>query len=135
MTEEAAVAELQAAVEEVYVDPLLRRWIVELVRATRTLEFVELGASVRGSLALERAARALAADRTAATTRSPTTSSGSSRRSSRTGSCSTPEFLAEEEPTPEEVARRVWEGCLAAAPRPAPAEWEQARAAARPAAR
>ena len=50
VTEEAAVAELQAAVEEVYVDPLLRRWIVELVRATRTLEFVELGASVRGSL-------------------------------------------------------------------------------------
>ena len=36
------------------------RWIVELVRATRELELVELGASVRGSLALERAARARA---------------------------------------------------------------------------
>ncbi len=46
-----------AAVEEVYVDPLLKRWAVELVRATRGLEIVEVGASVRGSLALERVAR------------------------------------------------------------------------------
>ena len=37
-----------------------QRWIVELVRATRELEFVALGASVRGSLALERATRAWA---------------------------------------------------------------------------
>jgi MoxR-like ATPase len=48
------------AVENVYVDPLLKRWIVELVRATRELDWLELGASVRGSLALERVARALA---------------------------------------------------------------------------
>jgi MoxR-like ATPase len=47
------------AVENVYVDPLLKRWIVELVRATRELDWLELGASVRGSLALERMARAL----------------------------------------------------------------------------
>jgi MoxR-like ATPase len=45
---------------QVYVDKLLRRWIVELVRATRTLDEVAVGASVRGSLALERAARAWA---------------------------------------------------------------------------
>jgi MoxR-like ATPase len=51
---------LFAAVEEVYVDPLLKRWIVDLVRATRSLDLVEVGASVRGSLALERAARAWA---------------------------------------------------------------------------
>jgi MoxR-like ATPase len=51
---------LTAAVEDVYVDPLLKRWIVDLVRATRTLDIVEVGASVRGSLALERAARAWA---------------------------------------------------------------------------
>ena len=51
---------LSAAVEDVYVDPLLKRWIVDLVRATRTLDIVEVGASVRGSLALERAARAWA---------------------------------------------------------------------------
>ena len=49
-----------SAVEEVYVDPLLKRWAVELVRATRGLETVEVGASVRGSLALERVARAWA---------------------------------------------------------------------------
>jgi MoxR-like ATPase len=51
---------LFAAVEDVYVDPLLKRWIVDLVRATRSLDIVDVGASVRGSLALERAARAWA---------------------------------------------------------------------------
>jgi MoxR-like ATPase len=51
---------LRRAVEYVYVDGLLHHWIVGLVGATRTLEIVELGASVRGSLALERAARAWA---------------------------------------------------------------------------
>ena len=54
------LAELVAAVEEVYVDPLLKRWAVELVRATRELEQVEVGASVRASLSLERAVRAWA---------------------------------------------------------------------------
>ena len=49
-----------AAVEDVYVDELLGSWIVELVRATRDVEGVEVGASVRGSLALERTARAWA---------------------------------------------------------------------------
>jgi MoxR-like ATPase len=52
--------QLFTAVEDVYVDPLLKRWIVELVRATRELDLVLVGASVRGSLALERAARAWA---------------------------------------------------------------------------
>jgi MoxR-like ATPase len=51
---------LRVAVQHVYVDDVLRRWIVDLVRATRTLEDVSMGASVRGSLALERAARAWA---------------------------------------------------------------------------
>jgi MoxR-like ATPase len=51
---------LQAAVDDVYVDPLIERWLVDLVRATRQLEQVTIGASVRGSLALERAARAWA---------------------------------------------------------------------------
>ena len=51
---------LFAAVEDVYVDPLLKRWIVDLVRATRELDLVQVGASVRGSLALERAVRAWA---------------------------------------------------------------------------
>jgi len=51
---------LQRAVEDVYVDDLLLRWTVELVRATRTAEGVAIGASVRGSLTLERTARAWA---------------------------------------------------------------------------
>jgi MoxR-like ATPase len=51
---------LQRAVEDVYVDDLLLRWTVELVRATRSAEGVAIGASVRGSLTLERTARAWA---------------------------------------------------------------------------
>jgi MoxR-like ATPase len=56
----AEVKHLQHAVGDVYVDPLVGRWIVELVRATRELSTVAIGASVRGSLALERAVRAWA---------------------------------------------------------------------------
>jgi MoxR-like ATPase len=51
---------MREAVTAVYVDVMLQRWIVDLVRATRELEEVAVGASVRGSLALERAARAWA---------------------------------------------------------------------------
>ena len=51
---------LHRSTELVYMDELLQRWIIDLVRATRELETVAIGASVRGSLALERAARAWA---------------------------------------------------------------------------
>ncbi|HEU0303957.1 MAG TPA: AAA family ATPase [Gaiellaceae bacterium] len=51
---------VRLAVARVYIDPVLRRWIARLVRATRELEGVAVGASVRGSLALERVARAWA---------------------------------------------------------------------------
>jgi MoxR-like ATPase len=54
------VSLLQRATREVYVDPLVEQWLVELVRATRSLDTVAIGASVRGSLALERAVRAWA---------------------------------------------------------------------------
>ena len=54
------VRTLQRAVEDVYTDELLLRWTVELVRATRRVEGVAVGASVRGSLTLERTARAWA---------------------------------------------------------------------------
>jgi len=54
------VNELRAAAQHVYVDDVLHRWVVELVRATRGHEAVVIGSSVRGSLALERAARAWA---------------------------------------------------------------------------
>jgi MoxR-like ATPase len=52
--------EIRTAAERVYIDRLVLRWLVELVRATRELEEVSVGASVRASLALERVARAWA---------------------------------------------------------------------------
>jgi MoxR-like ATPase len=51
---------LQEAAKQVYIDELIEDWIVRLVEATRAVEGVVIGASVRGSLALERAARASA---------------------------------------------------------------------------
>jgi MoxR-like ATPase len=54
------VRALQRAVEDIYSDDLIVRWTVDLVRATRTVEGVAVGASVRGSLTLERTARAWA---------------------------------------------------------------------------
>jgi MoxR-like ATPase len=51
---------LARAVEDVYVDPLVLRWAVALTRSTREVEGVAIGASVRGSLTLERCARAWA---------------------------------------------------------------------------
>jgi len=51
---------IMLAVENVYIDPIIRRWLIELVRATRELPAVKVGSSVRGSLALERAVRAWA---------------------------------------------------------------------------
>jgi MoxR-like ATPase len=56
----AELAELHGAVEDVYVAEILERWIVDLVRATREVDGVEIGASVRGSLALDQTARAWA---------------------------------------------------------------------------
>jgi MoxR-like ATPase len=56
----AEIAEVRRAVENVYVDEQIVRWTVDLTRATRTVEGVEVGASVRGSLMLERTARAWA---------------------------------------------------------------------------
>jgi MoxR-like ATPase len=54
------VNRLRSAAQHVYVDGVLHRWVVELVRATRENDSVVIGSSVRGSLALERAARAWA---------------------------------------------------------------------------
>ena len=51
------VQALKRAAQQVYVDELIQEWIVDLVRVTREHELVAIGASVRGSLALERAAR------------------------------------------------------------------------------
>ena len=54
------INDLREAAQHVYVDEVLQRWVVELVRASRGSEAVVIGSSVRGSLALERAARAWA---------------------------------------------------------------------------
>ena len=51
---------LRDAAQHVYVDDVLHNWIVDLVRATRELDVVSIGSSVRGSLAVERVARAWA---------------------------------------------------------------------------
>jgi MoxR-like ATPase len=54
------VAKLRAAARDVRVSDELRRYVVDLVRATRTAAGVQLGASPRASLALMAAAQALA---------------------------------------------------------------------------
>ncbi len=60
ITSAEEVIELQGAVSRTYVDPLIKQYIVSLVNATREHESAYLGASPRGSLALMRAAQALA---------------------------------------------------------------------------
>jgi MoxR-like ATPase len=60
VVEPPEMVEAQQAVREVYVDNLIREYIVTLVSATRRLEDVYLGASPRGSLALYRASQARA---------------------------------------------------------------------------
>src|SRR5688572_19988779 len=54
------VLDLQEAVRGIYIDPLIKQYIVSLVNATREHESVYLGASPRGSLALMRATQAFA---------------------------------------------------------------------------
>jgi MoxR-like ATPase len=54
------IATLRAAVGQVFLHEAVARWIVDLVRATREIEVVAIGSSVRGTLALNRAARAWA---------------------------------------------------------------------------
>jgi MoxR-like ATPase len=125
VVEAADVKTLQTAVDDVYIDPLLRRWIVDLVRATRSLDFVALGASVRGSLALDRCARALAVldGRDYAEPDDVERLFGPVILHRLV---LTPDYLAEDEPDPEQIAARVWAACLAAAPRPAP-QWDELR--------
>jgi MoxR-like ATPase len=112
--------ELRRAVQEVYIDPLLQRWIVDLVGATRRGGGVAVGASVRGSLALERAARAWALLRGRAFV-VPEDVERLFQPVLLHRVVFTPTFLAE-------VRKRGWEtvtgefvdACLAAAPRPQP---------------
>ncbi len=57
----AKLPELQRAVREVHVSEAVRRYILDLVHATREHPALELGASPRGSVALFRAGQARAA--------------------------------------------------------------------------
>jgi MoxR-like ATPase len=57
----AVFMQMRAALEEVFVEPDLLRYIVQLVEKTRHHRQVELGASPRGSLALLKLARSWAA--------------------------------------------------------------------------
>jgi MoxR-like ATPase len=54
------VALIRNSIAGVFLHEAVGRWIVELVRATRRLDIVAIGSSVRGTLALNRAARAWA---------------------------------------------------------------------------
>jgi MoxR-like ATPase len=53
----------QGQVGDVYFDPVLRNYLVQLVQATRKHSDVELGASPRASIGLYRCSQALAAIR------------------------------------------------------------------------
>ena len=55
------LVDLQRRIRAVHVADILRRYMLDLVRATRTSSEVELGGSPRAALALQRAAQALAA--------------------------------------------------------------------------
>jgi len=60
VTSAEEVVELQRAVSDIYIDPLVKQYIVSLVNATREHESAYLGASPRGSLALMRSTQAFA---------------------------------------------------------------------------
>ena len=60
ITDANEILQLQRAVKEIYVDPLIKQYIVQLANATREHESVYLGASPRGSLALFRTSQAKA---------------------------------------------------------------------------
>jgi len=60
VTDAQEILRVQEAVKAMYVDPLIKQYIVQLVEATRKHESAYLGASPRGSLSLFRTAQALA---------------------------------------------------------------------------
>jgi MoxR-like ATPase len=116
---------LRAAVEDVYVDELILHWIVELVRTTRTVEGVATGASVRGSLTLERTARSWALlhgrDHVVPSDVDTLFLPVLGHRL-----LLTPSFVAETRMLGRsEALRRIKERCLALAPPPAP-DWDVA---------
>lgn len=61
VTTEEKLAQVQGAVKHIYIAPAVKRYIVELTRATRDHGEIYLGASPRGSLGLFRCGQARAA--------------------------------------------------------------------------
>jgi MoxR-like ATPase len=61
ITDSAGLLEMRTVVEEVYVEPDIEQYMVDLVSATRRHNQVAVGASPRGSLALLKLARSWAA--------------------------------------------------------------------------
>ena len=59
----AEIVGLQNLVQQVYIDPVLINYMVQLVQATRSHEDVELGASPRATMGLHRCSQSLAAIR------------------------------------------------------------------------
>ncbi len=119
------VETLRAAVEEVYVDELVLRWIVDFVRGTRNVEGVSTGASVRGSLTLERTARAWALMRGRDHV-VPADVDALFLPVLGHRLLLTPSFIAETRTLGRaEALRQVKERCLALAPPPAP-DWDGA---------
>jgi MoxR-like ATPase len=117
------IRDVRLAVEDVYVDEQIVQWTVDLTRATRSVEGVEVGASVRGSLMLERTARAWALlngrDHVVPTDITHLFLPVLGHRL-----LLTPQYAAETASLGrEEALARVRERCLAAAPPPAPA-WD-----------
>ncbi len=60
VTDSTEIIAVQRAIKEIYVDPLIKAYIVGIVDATRQHESAYLGASPRGSLALSRTSQARA---------------------------------------------------------------------------
>lgn len=54
------ITELRQRANAITVQPIVRKYIIDLVNATRASEFVTLGASPRGSISLLKAAKAMA---------------------------------------------------------------------------
>jgi MoxR-like ATPase len=61
ITDAQGLIEMRKAIEEVYVDPDIEQYIVDLVHATRSHRQVVVGSSPRGSLALVKLSRSWAA--------------------------------------------------------------------------
>ncbi|MHA1557375.1 MAG: AAA family ATPase, partial [Candidatus Heimdallarchaeota archaeon] len=60
ITNEKEIVQIQNVVEEIHIDDRIKQYIVDIVRATRESDRIEVGASPRGSLSLLHLSRASA---------------------------------------------------------------------------